>query len=59
MIQMTIIASLVTTLIFSSLVLKIMGDVETALPIAKKSMATCEVNNLKSVKFKKFDSIEN
>lgn len=59
MLQMTIIASLIATLIFSTFVLKIMGDVETVLPTASKSASACEVGDLKSVNFKNFDSIEN
>lgn len=49
MIQITIIASLIMTLAFSSAALKIMGDAEKALPAPTSlSVKTCDTAGLKS-----------
>jgi hypothetical protein len=47
MIPMTIIASLVTTLIFSSVALKIMGDADKVLAATKQATTASAVSNLK------------
>lgn len=49
MFHMTIIASLVTTLAFSSAALKIMADAEKALPTPRADVKTCDVLNSKSM----------
>ena len=52
MVQITLIASLVATLAFSSAALKIMGDAEKALPVPMKTAAkTCDVSRLSLTSF--------
>ncbi len=59
MLHVTLIASLVTTLMFSAFALKIMGDVEEVLPTSMHSAKTCDLQADKKFSLKKIEAVEN
>lgn len=59
MLQMTIIGSIIATLMFSTVALKVMGDSEKALPTSIKAAAkTCEVQKMKSMPLNTIETLE-